>query len=108
MKLGLSAKPRSNSAMDSSCRRLKSKTNPSWARAGGTRGSRRTAAFRQLEGAIERCRIEIIAIERFEISVAVSPGEHHSGARVVRVDRQGLFEQTPRVVKRRFRASGQV
>src|SRR5215475_16044115 len=51
--------------------------------------------LRQFKGAIERSGIEIIAIERFDISVVVSPGQHRSGARVIRVDRQGLFEQTP-------------
>src|SRR5258708_7156386 len=61
--------------------------------------------LRQLKRAIERSGTEIIAIERFNISVEVSPGQHRSGARVIRVDRQGLFEQTPCVIERRFRAS---
>src|SRR5262249_24912108 len=62
----------------------------------------------QFKGAIERSGTEIIAIERFDISVMVSPGQHRSGAGVIRVDRQGLFEQTPCLVERRFRASARM
>ncbi len=61
--------------------------------------------LRQLKGAIERSGTEIIAVERFDIGVQVSPGQGRSGARVIRVDHQALFEQTPRVIERRFRAS---
>src|SRR5215468_4885273 len=59
----------------------------------------------QFKGAIERGGIEIVAIEWFEISVEVSPGQYRSGACITRVDRERLFEQTPCVIERRFRAS---
>ena len=59
----------------------------------------------QFKRAIERNRIKIIAIEWFNISVHVSLGQHRCSARIVRVDREGLFEQTPRVIDRRFCAS---
>src|SRR5882724_11762202 len=62
--------------------------------------------LRQFEGAIERSRTKIIAVERQNITVEVGPGQHRSSARVIRVDREGLFEQTPGVVPRRFGASG--
>src|SRR5262249_32829482 len=64
--------------------------------------------LRQFKGAIERSGTEIIAIERFEISVEVSPGQHRRGARVARVDRKGLFEQTPCIIERCFRAPAYV
>jgi hypothetical protein len=55
--------------------------------------------LRQFKSAIKRSGTEIIAIERFGISEDVSPGQHRSGARVMRVDRQGLFDQTPCVIE---------
>ena len=61
--------------------------------------------LRQFKGAIERSGTEIIAVERFIISLDLSPGQHRVGARIFRVDRQGLFEQTPCVIERGFRAS---
>src|SRR5258706_14601917 len=60
--------------------------------------------LRQFKGAIERSRTEIIAVERFDISVEVSPGQHRSGARVIGVDRQASFEETPCVIEQCFRA----
>src|SRR5262249_24588575 len=75
-----------------------SKLSPSLRQA-GVEAHRR---YRQFKGAIERSRTEIIAIERLGISALVSPGQHRSGARITRVDRQGLFEQTPRVMERRL------
>src|SRR5262249_1735961 len=62
--------------------------------------------LRQFKGAIKRSGTEIIAIERFDISVEVCPGQHRCGARVIWVDGQALFEQSPCVVERRFGASG--
>jgi hypothetical protein len=62
----------------------------------------------QFQRAIERSRTEIIAIERLEISVDVSPGQCRSGARIIWVDRQRLFEQTLCIIERRFRASAQM
>jgi hypothetical protein len=35
----------------------------------------------------------------------VGPGQHRGGARITRVDRQGLFEQAPCVMQRRFGAT---
>src|SRR5215510_11315299 len=61
--------------------------------------------LRQFKGAIERNGTEMVAIERFEISPEVIPGQHRSGARVIRIDRQRLFEQTACVIRRRFGAS---
>jgi hypothetical protein len=60
--------------------------------------------LRQFKGAIERSRTEIIAIERFDISVEVSPGQHRSGARVIGVDHQASFQETPCVIERCSRA----
>src|SRR5260370_40642470 len=59
--------------------------------------------LRQFKGAIECSGTEIVAIERFVIGAEGSPGQQRSGARIKRVDRQGLFEQTRCVVERRFR-----
>src|SRR5215831_17748557 len=61
--------------------------------------------IRQFKGAIERSGTEIIAVERFVISVKVSPGQHRSGARVIRIDREGLFEQTPSFIEQGFGTS---
>src|SRR5215470_7464338 len=61
--------------------------------------------LREFKGAIERSWTEIVAVERFDIGVDVCPGQHRSGARVIRGDRKRLFEHAPRVIKRRFRAS---
>jgi hypothetical protein len=60
---------------------------------------------RQFNGAIERRGTEIIAIVRVDIRVQVSPRQHRSGARISRVDRQGLFEQTPRAIEGGFGGS---
>src|SRR5437899_5083764 len=64
--------------------------------------------LRQFKRAIKRSGIEIIATEQFDICdirVEVSPGQHRSGAGVIGVDREGLLEQTPRVIERRFGVS---
>ena len=53
----------------------KSKLSPSLWHVGVEVHSR----LRQFKGAIERSGTEIIAIERFEISVEVSSGQHRSG-----------------------------
>src|SRR5712671_3571004 len=62
----------------------------------------------QFKSAIERGGTEIIAIVRTEIGAQVGPRQHRGGARVIRVGRQGLFEQTACVVERGFRAPGQM
>src|SRR5215468_4266821 len=59
----------------------------------------------QFKGVIECSGTEVIAIERFEINGEMSPGQHRSGACVIRVDRERLFEQTPCLMERRFGAS---
>src|SRR5262249_37848090 len=61
--------------------------------------------LRQFKGSIKRTGTEIIVIERFDINVEMSSGQHRSGTCVIRVDRQRLFEQTPCVIERRFGAS---
>jgi hypothetical protein len=60
--------------------------------------------LRQFKGTIECSATEVIAIERFDISNDVSLGQQRSDARVVRVDCQRLFEQTPCLVEQCFRA----
>src|SRR5262249_3736650 len=55
----------------------------------------------QFKGAIEHGGTEIVAIVRFDICAEVSEGEYRGGARITRVDRQTLFEQTPRLIERR-------
>jgi hypothetical protein len=62
-------------------------------------------SLRQFKGAIERSRTHIIAIERFGICLHLNLAEQRSGARISRVDREGLFEQTPCVIERCFGAS---
>jgi hypothetical protein len=63
----------------------------------------------EFEDAIERRGIGIIAIDRFDIGEVVSLGQRRSGAGVTGVDRQGLFEETPRVIQERgFPASAQI
>src|SRR5215510_9968829 len=52
----------------------------------------------QFKGAIERGGTEIVAIIWFGICSEVSEGQYRSGARITRVDRQTLFEQTPRLI----------
>src|SRR5258708_6847014 len=59
----------------------------------------------QFERPIDRSWIRPIAVGRVGIRGDVSGGQHRVGAGVVRVDRQGLFEETPCVVERRFSAS---
>src|SRR5215467_8083978 len=59
----------------------------------------------QFKGAIKRDGTEIVAIVRFNISAEVSKGQYRRSARIARVDRQTLFEQTPRVRERSFRAT---
>jgi hypothetical protein len=54
----------------------------------------------QFKGTIECSRLVIVTIQRLKITNGVSPGQHRISARVVRVDRQALFEQTLRVRKR--------
>src|SRR5215468_8112602 len=61
--------------------------------------------LRQFKRAIERSGTEIIAIEQLVISIEVRPRQHLSGARVVRVYRQRLFEQTPCLIEQCFAAS---
>src|SRR5215467_14581554 len=46
--------------------------------------------LRQFKGAIKRGGTEVIAIERLDINVELRPGQHRSGARVIRVDHQRL------------------
>src|SRR5258708_7475399 len=64
--------------------------------------------LRRFKGAIERSGTEIVSIVRVDILTEVSPGQHRSGARIIRVDRQTLFEQTPSVIERCIRASAQM
>jgi hypothetical protein len=47
----------------------------------------------------------MVAIERLDISAEVGRGQHRGGARITRVDRQGLFEQAPCVIQRRYCAT---
>src|SRR5215468_11051602 len=61
--------------------------------------------LRQFKGAVERSGTEIVAIEQLVISIVVRPRQHFSGARVVRVDRQRLFKQTPCLVEQCFGTS---
>src|SRR5215813_4512510 len=64
--------------------------------------------LRQFEGAIERWGTEKIAVARHNITGEVGLGQHRSSARVIRVYREGLFEQTPGVIERRFGTSAHI
>ena len=89
----------SNSATAASCSRLRTEDKSERGMRLGQIGVELHGLAGQLMRPVEGSRVEIVAIQRVEPGCNMGLGKHGVGAGVVGVDREGLLQQAPRLVK---------